>query len=150
MIDVSILPAVNAGLNGTATLLLLGGYAAIRRRRVTLHKCCMIAAFTTSAFFLASYLTYHTVRQMQEGVGHTTFPGSGAAAVMYYTMLVSHVVLAAAVPFIAVTLLWRAFRGDFVRHRRLARWGLPVWLYVSVTGVLIYFMLYHWPWSGSV
>lgn len=145
MIDVSMLPAVNATLNGVATLLLTSGYVAIRRRRIVAHRRCMLAAFGTSVLFLASYLTYHTVRQMQEGVGHTRFAGTGAAATFYYGLLISHVVLAATVPVLAIIVLRRALRGDFERHRRLARVTFPIWLYVSITGVLVYLMLYHWP-----
>lgn len=144
MIDISTLPTVNATLNGVATILLASGYVAIRRKNVPLHRACMISAFAVSVLFLISYLTYHTLRQMQEGVGHTRFGGAGAAASAYYAMLISHVVLAAVVPVFAILLLRWAFRGDFVRHRRLARWAFPIWFYVSVTGVLIYLMLYHW------
>lgn len=136
---------LNAGLNASAGVLLTVGYFAIRRRRVRLHRTCMIAAFVTSAVFLASYVVYHTVRQMQHGVGHTVFRGTGATAAAYYAILASHVVLAAAVPVMAIMLLRRAFRGDFAAHRRLARWAWPIWMYVSVTGVVIYVMLYWLP-----
>ncbi|MCK6483172.1 MAG: DUF420 domain-containing protein [Phycisphaerae bacterium] len=144
MIDVSTLPSVNATLNGVATVLLAAGYVAIRRKNVPLHRGCMISAFGVSVLFLISYVTYHTLRQMQEGVGHTRFGGAGVAAGVYYAVLISHVLLAAVVPGFAILLLRWAFRGDFIRHRRLARWAFPIWLYVSITGVLIYLMLYHW------
>lgn len=138
------LPHVNASLNALAAVLLLAGYLFIRRKNVPAHRNCMIAAFVTSIVFLACYLTYHAARQAAEGVGHTRFTGVGAIAKIYYGMLISHVVLAAAVPVLAIITLRRAFRGDLVRHRAIARWTLPIWLYVSVTGVLVYFMLYHW------
>lgn len=137
------LPHVNASLNGLATLLLAAGFVFIKRRNVAAHRACMLAAFGTSVLFLASYLTYHTARQMKEGVGHTKFAGEGAAAAVYYTLLISHIVLAAAVPVLAILTLRYAFRGDLPRHRRIARWTWPIWMYVSVTGVLVYLMLYH-------
>jgi protein SCO1/2/putative membrane protein len=145
MIDVSALPAIDAGLNAVATGLLITGRVAIARKDIALHKSCMIAAFVTSIVFLACYLTYHTLRQMQEGVGHTRFAGPSGVAIVYYILLISHIILAATVPVLAVITLWRAWKQDFERHRRIARWTFPIWLYVSVTGVVIYFMLYHWP-----
>jgi len=144
MMDFARLPALNAALNGLSAVLLVAGYVAIRGRRVTWHRRCMTAAFVVSILFLASYLTYHTLRQMREGVGHTRFQGTGAVATFYYGMLISHVTLAALVPVMAIVALRRALRGDFERHRRLARITLPIWLYVSVTGVLVYWMLYHY------
>jgi putative membrane protein len=136
--DPALLPAVNAGLNGLATLLLLGGRLAIHLRRVRVHRACMGSAFLVSVLFLISYLVYHATRL------HTAFAGEGAVRAFYYALLTSHVVLAAAVPPLALVTLYRALRGDFERHRRLARWTFPVWLYVSVTGVVVYFMLYRW------
>lgn len=135
------LPAVNASLNGLAAVLLFAGRAAIRRKDVTLHKRLMLSAFGTSVVFLASYLTYHFWR----GGVSTPFPGAGIARGIYYVILITHVILAATVPVLAIKLLRRAYRGDFPAHKRLARWAYPIWMYVSVTGVLIYFMLYHWP-----
>jgi len=143
-VSISDLPHVNAGLNAAAALFLTVGFAFIRRKKIAAHRVCMIAAFTTSVLFLACYVTYHSARQAREGVGHTKFAGTGAIATVYYTMLISHVTLAAAVPFLAIITLRRGLRMDVARHRRIARWTLPIWLYVSVTGVLVYLMLYHW------
>ena len=142
--NVSALPHVNASLNALSAVLLTTGYYFIRTKRITAHRNCMISAFCVSVVFLISYLTYHTARQAREGVGHTKFSGTGPIATVYYTMLISHVVLAAAVPVLAVITIRRGLRDDRVRHKRIARWTLPIWLYVSVTGVLVYFMLYHW------
>lgn len=138
------LPHVNASLNALATVLLLAGFILIKRGRIKAHATCMLSAFGTSIVFLACYLTYHTMRQMHEGVGHTKFAGTGAAAKIYYTLLISHIVLAAIVPVLAIITLRRALRRDFVRHKAIARWTWPIWMYVSVTGVIVYFMLYHW------
>jgi len=135
--DFSVLPAVNAVLNGLSALLLCGGYVCIRRGRRDWHRRFMIAAFTTSVLFLVSYLTYHAVRL------HTPYPGQGAVRAVYFVLLVTHVVLAASVVPMALLLLWWATHGQFARHRRLARWALPIWLYVSVTGVVVYLMLYR-------
>lgn len=138
------LPHVNASLNALATLLLLAGFIFIKRRNIKAHAACMVSAFITSIVFLACYLTYHTSRQMAEGVGHTKFAGTGAAAKVYYALLISHVILAAIVPVLAIITLRRALKRDFVRHKAIARWTWPIWMYVSVTGVIVYFMLYHW------
>ena len=142
--SVSDLPHLNAALNATSAVLLSVGYGFIRRKNIPAHRVCMIAAFVASILFLVSYLTYHGVRQSREGVGHTRFPGTGPVATFYHVMLFSHVTLAALVPILAIITLRRGLRMDVVRHRRIARWTLPLWLYVSVTGVLVYFMLYHW------
>lgn len=132
------LPAVNAALNGTCTVLLLIGYALIRRKNVPAHRAVMIAAFVVSVLFLASYLTYHALR------GSTRFTAEGPVRYLYFTILITHVILAAVnLPMVLIT-LYRAARGQFERHRRIARWTFPIWLYVSVTGVIVYFMLYHW------
>jgi len=131
------LPTVNAVLNSTSALLLGLGYHYIRRQRVAAHRACMLGAFTVSVLFLVSYLTYHAQ------VGSVRFPGVGALRALYLTVLVSHSVLAAVVPPLAVLTVYRALRGQVDRHRRLARWTLPIWLYVSVTGVVVYLMLYH-------
>jgi uncharacterized membrane protein YozB (DUF420 family) len=131
------LPTLNATLNALTALFLVAGYAFIRRRRVTAHKRAMLAAFCCSIAFLASYLVYHSQ------VGSVRFQGPGAVRVVYLTILATHTVLAAAVPFLAGVTLYRAFRERFERHRALARITLPIWLYVSVTGVVIYWMLYH-------
>ena len=131
------LPAVNAVLNGTSAVLLVVGFFFIRRRRITAHKICMLSAFVTSIVFLISYLT------LRYFAGFTSFPGGGWIRPVYFTILVSHTVLAATIPPLALTVLYRAFRGQFAKHRRLARVALPVWLYVSVTGVVVYLMLYQ-------
>lgn len=136
MIPLSALPALNAVLNATSAVLLAAGFLAIRRRRVRLHRACMVSAFATSVVFLASYLTYHLQ------VGTTRFPGHGWTRPVYFAILGTHTVLAAAIPPLAITTLVLALRGRFGRHVRLARWTLPTWFYVSVTGVVIYVMLY--------
>jgi putative membrane protein len=135
--DVAALPALNALLNGTSALLLTAGWILIRWRRIAAHRACMLGAFCVSVLFLVSYVTYHAL------AGSRPFGGQGWARALYFAVLVPHIVLAAAmVPFVLTT-LYRALTGDFVRHARLARWTLPVWLYVSVTGVLVYWLLYH-------
>ena len=137
MISVATLPAVNASLNAASAALLVAGLVAIRRRNVALHRACMVAAFITSVGFLTSYLVYHWQ------AGTTRFPGTGLARTVYLTILGTHTPLAAAVPFLAVATLSRALAGRIDQHRRLARWTWPMWIYVSVTGVLVYAMLYH-------
>jgi len=134
---VSSLPAVNASLNGLATVLLVAGWSFIRRRRVEAHRACMGAALATSALFLTSYLVYHWY------AGSTPFPGTGWVRPLYFFVLITHVVLAALVPPLALVTVWRALKGRFEAHARLARWTLPIWLYVSVTGVIVYLMLYQ-------
>lgn len=134
---VSILPTVNAILNGASAVLLLTGFYFIRRRQVTAHKICMLSAFATSVIFLASYLT------LRYFAGFTPFTGQGWIRPVYFTILISHTILAATIPPLALTLLYRAFREQFAKHRRLARWTLPVWFYVSVTGVIVYLILYQ-------
>ncbi len=136
MIPLSALPALNAVLNATSAVLLAAGFLAIRRRRVRLHRACMVSAFATSVVFLTSYLTYHLQ------VGTTRFPGHGWTRPVYFAILGTHTVLAATIPPLAITTLVLALRGRFGRHVRLARWTLPTWFYVSVTGVVIYVMLY--------
>jgi uncharacterized membrane protein YozB (DUF420 family) len=133
------LPALNAILNSTSALLLAAGYAAIRRRAIPVHRALMIAALGTSSAFLTSYLIYHAQ------VGSVRFQGQGWIRPVYFAILISHTILAVAiVPLIAITVT-RALRREFARHRRIARWTLPLWFYVSVTGVVIYFMLYQLP-----
>jgi putative membrane protein len=131
------LPAVNAALNGTSALLLATGYLCIRRKKITAHKVCMLSAFGTSTLFLISYLTYHY------HVGSIRFAGRGGIRILYFAILISHTILAAAIVPLALVTLYRALRGRFDRHVRIARWTLPIWLYVSVTGVIVYWMLYH-------
>ena len=129
--------ALNASLNGVSAILLAGGYAAIRNGKIAVHKTFMISAFAVSSVFLASYLVYHY------RVGHVTFHGQGWIRAVYFTLLTTHTVLAVViVPMILVTLR-RAWLGKFDRHRVIARWTLPLWFYVSVTGVIVYLMLYQ-------
>jgi putative membrane protein len=134
------LPALNAILNGTAAILLTRGYVLIRAGRRAEHKRFMVAAFCVSAVFLVSYLVYHGL------VGAVYFQKTGVIRYVYLTILFTHTVLAATVPFVAIITLRRALKaektGNFSRHRRIARWTLPIWLYVSVTGVVVYLMLY--------
>jgi uncharacterized membrane protein YozB (DUF420 family) len=137
MLDATILPHVNASLNGLGAVLLVVGYLCIRRKKIAAHRACMIAAFCLSILFLVSYLIYHYQ------VGSVKFQGSGAVRTFYLTVLATHSLLAAIVPFLAVITLWRALRERFEKHVKIARWTLPIWLYVSITGVVVYWMLYH-------
>ena len=130
------LPALNAALNATATVLLFVGWRFILRGEKDAHLRCMAAALAVSVAFLACDLVYHA------SVGSVPFPGTGIARTAYLTMLATHVVLAAIVPFLAIVTLWRAYREDFDRHRWIARITFPIWMYVSVTGVAIYVILY--------
>jgi uncharacterized membrane protein YozB (DUF420 family) len=139
-LDVTDLPTVNATLNGIAGTLLIAGYLAIRGRRIRLHRALMVGAFSCSVLFLVFYLVYHA------RVGSVRFQGLGTARTIYFTILISHTVLAAAVPILAVITLRRALRRQYVAHQRIARWTLPIWLYVSVTGVVVYWMLYRVAW----
>lgn len=136
MMSVHDLPAVNAILNATAAVLLVWGYTLIRRHRKESHKRVMIAAFATSCVFLVCYLVYHAQ------VGSVRFQRPGALRAVYLSILATHTVLAAAVPPLAIVTLSRALSARFDKHRAIARWALPVWLYVSVTGVVVYLMLY--------
>jgi uncharacterized membrane protein YozB (DUF420 family) len=138
-VDLSSLPALNAALNGVATLLLLRGRALVKRGRVEAHKRTMLAAFAVSSLFLVSYVAHKAARSFE----NTTFNATGAAKTAYLALLASHVVLAALVPFLALALIRFGLRGELPRHARLARIAWPIWLYVSVTGVAIYVLLYH-------
>jgi putative membrane protein len=136
--SIRMLPALNAILNATSGILIIIGYVMIRRKKVAAHRACMIGAVSTSIIFLISYLIYHF------NVGATRFAGTGWSRPFYFTVLISHTILAVMlVPFVIVTLR-RALKGDFARHRKVARWTFPMWVYVSITGVIVYFMLYHW------
>jgi len=136
VIGVHDLPAVNATLNATSAVLLTVGFTLIRRRKVQQHRRVMIAAFCVSIAFLVCYLIYHAQ------VGSVRFAGTGALRTTYLSILATHTVLAAAVPFLAVITLFRGLKLKVAKHRALARWTLPIWLYVSVTGVVVYLMLY--------
>ncbi len=139
----SDLPALNASLNTTSTVLLLLGYRFIRLQRREAHRNCMLAATVTSALFLASYVTYHVLRMKYTGAAHTEFADPAWFKPIYRTILATHLLGAMAiVPLVLVT-LWRALKGRFETHRKIARWTWPLWLYVSVTGVAIYLLLYH-------
>lgn len=136
--SVAALPALNAALNASSALLLVAGYVFIRRRRIAPHRACMLAAAFVSTAFLVSYVVYHWL------AGSRPFTGQGWTRAVYFPVLITHIVLAAGmVPFVLTT-LYRALTGDFVRHARLARWTFPVWMYVSVSGVAVYWMLYRW------
>jgi uncharacterized membrane protein YozB (DUF420 family) len=130
-------PALNASLNAASTVFLVLGYIMIRSRRIQAHRVCMAAAFLLSTAFLVSYVIYHL------NVGSVRFTGQGWIRPVYFTLLLSHIVLAAAILPLALITLARALRERFDAHRRIARWTLPIWLYVSVTGVIIYWLLYH-------
>ena len=132
------LPSLNALLNLVALLLLVRGYGAIRHGQPVRHRNLMLAAFVASVLFLASYLVHHA------RVGHVPFRGQGAVRAVYLAVLFSHVVLAAVVPFLAVGTIYLGLKGRWQGHRRLARWTWPLWVYVSVTGIAVYVMLYHW------
>jgi uncharacterized membrane protein YozB (DUF420 family) len=134
---IASLPALNATLNAIASVLLLCGYVMIRRRRIETHRKFMLAAFATSALFLVSYVVYHA------NIGSRPFTGQGPIRYVYFAILITHVVLAAAVLPMALITLTHALRERFDRHRRIARWTWPIWMYVSVTGVVVYLMLYR-------
>ena len=136
MLQLTDLPTVNATLNATSAVLLATGWVLIRRREIEAHRACMIAATVVSTLFLVSYLAYHAQ------VGSVRFQGTGAIRTLYFTILISHTVLAATVPVLVVITLTLALRRRFTKHRAIARWTLPIWLYVSVTGVVVYSMLY--------
>jgi len=138
-VDLSFLPAVNASLNAVAALLLVRGRRLARRHEVDRHRRTMLAAFCVSTLFLVLYVAHKVSRSFE----NTTFHAEGAAKVAYLALLASHVVLAATVPFLAITLIALGLRGRIARHRRLARVAWPIWMYVSATGVLIYVLLYH-------
>ncbi|MBP7588104.1 MAG: DUF420 domain-containing protein [Thermoanaerobaculia bacterium] len=131
------LPSLNAALNATSAVLLLVGWVLILRRKIDAHRRAMLSAFGCSIVFLVSYLVYHFQ------VGSVKFQGTGTVRTVYFAVLLTHTVLAAAVPFLAVVTLSRALARRFDRHKKIARWTLPIWLYVSVTGVVVYWMLYQ-------
>jgi uncharacterized membrane protein YozB (DUF420 family) len=137
MLKLHDLPTLNAILNSTSAVLIVIGYFLIRARRIEAHRRTMLAAFTTSTLFLISYLVYHAQ------VGSVHFRGTGAIRTVYFTILITHTILAAVVAPMVVVTLFRGLKGRFAKHRKLARITLPVWLYVSVTGVVVYMMLYQ-------
>ena len=137
--SVSVLPSLNALLNSLAAVFLIVGYVFIRRKQVERHRAMMLAAFVTSGVFLISYLYYHV-----NSVMITRFESDGVVRIVYFAILISHSVLAVAVPPMAIITLFRGLKMAVEKHRTIARWTLPIWMYVSVTGVLVYLMLYHW------
>ena len=135
------LPALNALLNATAAVFLSVGWLLIRRRKIEAHRRCMLSAFVVSALFLISYVVYHA------NVGSVPYQGQGPIRMVYFAILITHVILAAAILPLALVTHSRALARRFDRHRKIARWTLPIWLYVSVTGVVIYVMLYQINWT---
>jgi uncharacterized membrane protein YozB (DUF420 family) len=134
----AIFPVLNAVLNGVSAVLLLIGHSFLKRGKIAAHRACMIAAFFSSAVFLSSYLYYHA------HVGVIRFRGLGWTRPVYFTILTSHTILAASLLVLVPTTLILALRSSFLRHKAIARWTYPIWLYVSMTGVVIYFMVYRW------
>jgi len=134
------IPALNATLNAIATVLISVGYVLVKLRRLETHRKVMTAAMIVSAIFLVGYVTH---KVLVRGV-HTPFGGEGPIRTVYYTMLLTHVVLAMAIAYLVPRTFWFAIQGNFERHRAWARWTFPIWFYVSVTGVLVYFFLYQW------
>ncbi|MEK6237462.1 MAG: DUF420 domain-containing protein [Planctomycetales bacterium] len=137
------LPTVNASLNALSLVLLVVGYVLIKRKQETAHRNVMLAAFGVSGLFLACYLTYHGLRSQYHGSAHVEFAGEGAIRYFYYPMLISHIILAAAVPILAIITIYHGLKNNRKKHLCFARWTFPIWVYVSVTGVLVYLMLYH-------
>lgn len=142
---VYMLPTVNAGLNTLATALLITGYLLIKREQKVAHKQVMLGAFATSILFLVCYLTYHFALKHYTGVSSQPFQGQGLIRLVYLTILVTHVILAAIIPVLASITIYRGLKEQWEKHRRIAKITFPIWLYVSLTGVIIYGMLYHWP-----
>ncbi len=134
---ISLLPSVNATLNATAAILLIWGYLLIRRKQIATHRKVMLTAFGVSSAFLVCYLVYHFQ------VGSVHYSHTGALRTIYLSILATHTALAAAVPVLAIITLNRGLKSRFDKHRKIARWTLPIWLYVSVTGVVVYLMLYR-------
>jgi len=137
VIPYSTLPALNAACNSTAAILLVAGLLCIRRKAVRAHRACMLSAFGVSILFAISYVIYHA------HAGDVRFLGQGAIRPVYFTILISHIALAFAIVPLAIVTLWRALAGRFDAHRRIARWTWPIWMYVSVTGVIVYLMVYR-------
>ena len=137
MIDYTVLPTVNATLNAISGIFLLVGYVLIRRRQINAHRNAMLGAFGSSSVFLISYLVYHAQ------AGSRPFTGQGSIRYVYFAILISHVILAAAILPMAIATLSRGLRGRYEDHKRIARWTFPAWMYVSITGVIVYVMLYQ-------
>jgi putative membrane protein len=139
------IPAINATLNALATLLMTASFIFIMKRRIEAHRACMLSAGVVSAFFLVGYVSH---KILVRGV-HTPFGGEGAIRSVYFVMLVTHIILAIAIAYLVPRTFLFALKGEFVRHRAWARWTFPIWYYVSVTGVLVYFFLYQWWPAGA-
>jgi len=135
--NINVLPEINAGLNGLSAILLMTGYGFIRQGNRQAHRVCMVTAFGVSVVFLASYLVHHAL------AGIIYYQGQGWVRSFYFFILTTHTILAVTVPVLAILTLMRALKGDFEKHRKIARVTFPIWLYVSITGVLVYFMLYR-------
>ncbi len=146
---VNALPLVNAMLNTLATVLLFYGYWLIRHGNLQAHKRIMLSAFATSIVFLGSYVVYHFALEFYTGKASKSFLGTGAIRAVYLAILISHVILAALVPVLATITIYRGLKADWERHKRIAKITFPIWMYVSVTGVLIYVIAYHWPTAVS-
>jgi uncharacterized membrane protein YozB (DUF420 family) len=137
MINYALLPAVNATLNATSGILLAIGYVLIKRRQISAHRNAMLAAFTSSTLFLISYVVYHL------HIGSRPFPGTGPIRLVYFAILISHILLAIVILPLAIMTLTRGLRGDYTRHKSIAKKTFPMWMYVSITGVIVYLMLYQ-------
>jgi len=141
------IPPINAGLNALATVLITAGFICIKTGRKNAHRACMFSAGIVSAVFLVGYLLHKALKGMAAGAGqavHTQFGGEGAIRTVYYVMLITHILLAISIAYLVPKTFLLAFKGDFERHKRWARVVFPIWYYVSVTGVLVYFFLYQW------
>ncbi len=141
------IPALNAGLNALATVLMTAGFIFIKSGNKTAHRASMLSAGVVSAIFLVGYLGHKVLKGMAAGAGeavHTQFGGEGAIRVIYYVMLITHILLAISIAYLVPKTFSLAFKGDFERHKRWARVVFPIWYYVSITGVLVYFFLYQW------
>ncbi len=138
-----IFPHLNAMLNLLSTVFLVAGFFNIRRQRISIHRTFMLSAAITSCFFLFSYVTFHTLRSLTFGIGPTRFTGQGLIRPIYFTILTTHTILATIIaPFVVIT-LWRGIKGRYESHKKLARLVFPIWLYVSLTGVIVYLILYQ-------
>lgn len=142
--DLSFLPTVNALLNGLSALLLGAGLVMVKQKRITAHRNCMIGAFGVSTLFLLLYVTHKVWRMSQQGELHTVYHGEGWLKNLYRVILLTHLILAMTVPVFAIVLIRLGLKGRITAHRKAAHFGFPIWMYVSVTGVVIYLMLYHW------
>jgi uncharacterized membrane protein YozB (DUF420 family) len=138
-----IFPHLNAILNALSGIFVVIGFYFIQKRKIVLHRKCMLTAFVLSAIFLVSYLAHHALRTYFFGLGPTKFTGEGIIRPVYFTILTTHTILAAVIAPLIVITLYRALKGKFEMHKKLARWVFPIWLYVSITGVIVYLMLYQ-------